>query len=111
MDGAVLADLSEVISEEVGDHDEFCAFFFGCLQFDRGGGVLLRVGGAGSGAFDWAGFDLLMGKEEEGFGRRGQNLASVEVVVGCGGCGCGGSKFFVEIEEAVVVGEGGSEAS
>lgn len=41
-DGAVLADAAEVVTEEVGDHDEFGGFFLGLLEVL--GGLEVEVG-------------------------------------------------------------------
>lgn len=81
LDGAEFADLAEVVAEEVGDHDEFGAFFFGVLEVEGGFGVELGVGEAGAGSFDGAGFDFAAGEAEEGFGGGGENFAAIKMEV------------------------------
>ena len=77
--GAVLADLPEVIAQEVGDHDEFSAFFFGVLEVVGGLGIAGGIWVAWASAFDGAGFDLVSSDVEEGFGGGGEDFAAVEV--------------------------------
>lgn len=58
-DGAVLADLSEIIAQEVGDHDELGAFFFRVLEVVGGLSIARGVRIAWAGAFNGASFDLV----------------------------------------------------
>ena len=114
VDGAVVADLAEVVAEEVGDHDELGDFFGGGDEIVGGAFVVVGVGEAWSCAFDGAGLDGASGDAEEALGGGGEDLLGMaelgEVEEGGVGGGGGAADLGVELVDIGLRGEGGGEA-
>lgn len=81
LDRTELADLAQVITQQVGDHHEFSHFLGTGLKFVSELGVTSGIGGAWPGAFDRARLDVRAAESEEKFGGRRAELeiAAVEV--------------------------------
>jgi len=100
LDGAKLTDLSEIIAEEIGDHDKFGSFLFGTLEVESGLGIEFRISEAGARALDRPGFDFATGDPQKGLRGRRKNLAPGKIQIGGGWCGSGSTKVSVQREES-----------
>lgn len=97
--GTKLANLADVIAEQVGDHDELRNFLRGSLQLIGGASVLIGIGKAGSSAFDGASFDMPSAESKKRLGRRAENFAMAESHP-CGhGSGGAIAEAFIESAE------------
>ena len=76
---AEFADLSQIVAQEVGDHEQFGALFFAADQIDRRALVGFRLVEAGPGAFDRTGADVPPAHFEKRFRRGGNDLAAAKV--------------------------------
>lgn len=82
VDAAELADLTEVVALEVGDHEEFGTFFWGGQQIGAGMGIMLGVKRvAGTGTFDGASDNAATAEAKKKFRGRGQHLGASQIEI------------------------------